>query len=444
MQLFFGKKIRRGGALIKKYIVLGSANGSRNLGDECMWESAIQLLEEIEPGAEIVTDGVAGWQPSIGNVKVLPILAQEMRVDAALHPFLSRKSATNKIFAFVSKMGRTRRARGIVDARISAGPSTKLETLWFDEIAQSDALIISGAGAMTDRYDLQGIHSWRLLSHWASKLGKPVIFLGQGVGPVRKKDNRESISLMLADCTLFTTRDQLSSALIKELSGGLLVAESHIDLAALRVITEAESAMADEEITRTFGDEPFICLNVHLSASTAPTRFLPSFFFGRRLATQAFKKGLNVLFISNMTGRSFNDDRRMGNMIRNSLPKSVRRNYSVHHGQSDSGIVMAMIAQSSGLITTRYHPFVFALTVGVPAAGIYFDEYYRLKFAGAMQSTFPGRGSLHSIDGLKSAVSIGEILSSEILTSDKIQATGHDGDRISLKKMITAALDSVK
>ena len=46
----------------RTWVVLGSANGSTNLGDESMWEAAATALREIEGPVTIITDGPSRWR----------------------------------------------------------------------------------------------------------------------------------------------------------------------------------------------------------------------------------------------------------------------------------------------------------------------------------------------------------------------------------------------
>ena len=45
-----------------------------------------------------------------------------------------------------------------------------------------------------------------------------------------------------------------------------------------------------------------------------------------------------------------------------------------------------LLGRSEGIVSTRYHPIVFALAEGVGAAGLSFDPYYDQKLAGVFRT----------------------------------------------------------
>ena len=394
----------------KQFVVLGSANGSRNLGDESMWECLVQILREIEPQCLIVTDGPKHWTPQFSNVSVLPFLAGEMHIDPTLFPFFSKIVGSSRIASFLLRSGRTKRSDAIVKKRMISGPKTALEKAWYHQISKSDAVIVAGAGAMNDNYAVHGVHSWRLLTHWAAVKKRKVLFLGQGVGPLENSVNREAVFHLLNDVDLFTTRDELSSGLVCGISNSEFWPESQIDHAAIRTTSEDEFLISQTELAKTIASEKFICLSLSLSSATFMSRTIPTVMLGVRIAKQAIRDGYKILFIPNMTGSGFNDDRLIGNVVRVLLPQKFRRSMFVHEAQSDAGVVMSLVSQSSGLVSTRYHPVIFALRAGVPAIGIYFDDYYKRKFVGAIEGPYSGHGTAVSNESLSSNSQISEVL----------------------------------
>ena len=423
-----------------QFVVLGSANGSKNLGDESMWESLVQILREIDPQSLIVTDGRSDWAPSFPNVRVLPFLAGEMRVDTFLNPLISKMLASSRIASLLSPFGKAKRADAIVKNRIVSGPKTALEKSWFDEIAKSNALIVAGAGAMNDNYPVHGVHSWRLLTHWAAMHNKKVLFLGQGVGPLEIPVNREAVRRLLNDVDLFTTRDELSSELVAKISNFEFRPDSQVDYAAIRATTEKELLVSQTELAKTTAADKFICLSLNLSSATFISRTVPTLMLGRRIAKKIIGDGYKILFVSNMTGSGFNDDRILGRVTKALLPKKLRNSFFIHEGQSDAGVVMAMISKSSGLISTRYHPVIFALKSGVPALGIYFDEYYKLKFSGAIAGPYSGQGIAISNRRLRGNLDISDALNQNIYQFSKVEASNLEKVRDQMKSRIAEAL----
>jgi len=372
--------------MTKSFVVLGSANGSRNLGDECMWESLVGFLRATFPDCHIVTDGKPDWDPPIEKVTVLPTLAVAMKIDPAKHPKLATVLGRTVVGRALSRFNRARRVRRLVLDRLRYGPRTDLEKQWQNAVATADAFLVSGAGAMTDQYDVQGIHSWHLLASWAKEHSKPVLLLGQGVGPVEKKTNRIALGELLAIADYVGVREERSRDYALELQAHIPHIEVTPDWAAGLRMTAVARAKAAAIRAELLSSEPYFAVSLHLHQPWAFLRRRKLMAMTRLIAIEAERRNRRLLFVPNMTGQGHSDDRRLAQQLIDALPDALANRCAIHSGQSDALVVRALIASSTGIISTRYHPLVFALMERTPAVGIYFDDYYERKLVGAFKA----------------------------------------------------------
>ena len=220
------------------WVVLGSANGSTNLGDECMWEVAVDALRSSVGDVCIVTDGPSDWQVPRRDVVVLPYLYGALRRGFGM---------PSRVERLVSAPLAWRRAEAIVDGRKSpARRPLSLMHRWKSVVQDSQGVVVSGAGAMTDDYAVHGIASWALICEWAAAAEVPVYFVGQGVGPVTGEGRRELAKRALQQARLLTVREPYSHDTARALG----VSDEHLsmtpDWACANVPTPADHARAEQ------------------------------------------------------------------------------------------------------------------------------------------------------------------------------------------------------
>lgn len=364
-------------------IVLGSANGSRNLGDECMWESLVDYIRTTQPEVKITTDALPGWTPKFPNVSVLPMLADSMKVDAYRFPNLSNFANWNALTRGLSRFGRNRRVEKLVRDRLHNGPRTPLEQEWYEAIRQSDALFISGAGGMTDQYSVHGIFSWWLLAGWAKAIGIPVYAVGQGVGPISNEKLRSPLTELLNSLSYLGVREQRSLEFAESLVDTHVQVDQTFDWALGIQVSDEDRTAARNLTENAFGDTPYIALSLHLHQPLAVRRRSSLQKAAESIIAEAASRGYCTLFVPNMTGLGHSDDRALADQIISKLPSNLQNSVAVHRSQSDARIVRALLHNAIGLFATRYHPLVFSFTEGTPVIGMYFDEYYNQKLSGA-------------------------------------------------------------
>ncbi len=363
----------------RQWIVLGSANGSTNLGDECMWEIAAQVLREERGPVRIVTDGATGWRPPLEHVEVLPYLFHALR--------RGHGSPNAVVERALSLPGGWRRANAIARGEKAVGRrSRELMSRWQAAVSSSDGVLVSGAGALTDDFAVHGVASWYLITKWAKESGKPVYFVGQGVGPLTGVTRRDLAGRALRAADLVTVREpgSLSTVLDLGVPGTRVTLTpdwAHLNTPA---VSDRERAAAlHEELA---AGEPFIAVSVHRRRSTTRSQARWLRVKLHELCGAAAQRGLRVVVVPNMTGDRYNDDRKTFDELSSSWIADFGTRVAVLRTRERSRVVRAFVGRSQGMVSTRYHPIIFALSEGIGAAGLSYDPYYDQKLNGCFET----------------------------------------------------------
>lgn len=358
----------------EKWVVIGSANGSSNLGDECMWEALVARLRRHRPEDVIFTDGHIGWHPPDKATVALPFLYPHLQRSPALLRGNERLSAIAKL---------TNRPRQLHYAaskakRICHDPDP-IAHVWQEAISGARGVIFSGAGAITDAYAVHGIHSWYAICLLARQFSVPVAFFGQGVGPIKRAINRSIAAKMIVAADEFTVREQLSADFVEAIAGRRPVVDGDWGL-ALRPRPE-DRAAATELARRLTGGQRFVSWFLHRhhwSERRTIGRFADTLSEFLDLLPETHQ----ILLMSNMTAGRYSDDRATQTQVREMLPNHQKGRVSVVDEVLSAAKTQALVGLSEGVVSSRYHPMIFALNEGVAATALAWNDYYVQKMEG--------------------------------------------------------------
>lgn len=239
-------------------------------------------------------------------------------------------------------------------------------------VAEADAVVISGGGNLNSSWP-EHIYERVAVAQLAGMFNKRHVVTGQTLGPHLTARNGEHVGKLLTSAALVGTRDAASYDVAQRL--GVLpdrLVRVVDDAAYLRTIDPALQLPDGPYIAATFaphsglldGDDfvsSIAALFDHVTSST----------------------GMRVLLIPHQTtvhdGLEIGDAAMHGriaaaantSMIELLLPVSARQ-------------AAAITGSAALVISTRYHPVVFALSASVPALGIAVDAYTSTKIHGAM------------------------------------------------------------
>lgn len=364
----------------RSWIVLGSANGSTNVGDQCMWEATVDVLRREFGPVPVVTDGPAEWSPTRPDVVVLPYLHTTLRRGRWVSHRLRDRTTLGIVERAISRPRRNQVAH-LLAARALRAPRGALQQAWAEAVSRAEGLVISGAGAINDDFAPHGIAAWDVMVQWTKAAGKPVVLLGQGVGPVTEPQNVVTAARMLAAADVLTVREQQSREQVREL--GVDRADVHVtpDWALLSATTAADRLMA-ERVRQDLTRAPFLALSVHRRHTTTARDLDRLAVVVERVALTARRRGAACLVIPAMTAGGYSDDRKTARLVSSRLSSPARSALAPVDARLSAGVTRALVGMAQGLVSTRYHPMVFALSAGVPACGLSYDDYYDQKLSG--------------------------------------------------------------
>lgn len=238
----------------------------------------------------------------------------------------------------------------------------------------ADGLFLSGGGNLSS--------TWPDLLHqrirWigeARRRGLPVVTGGQTIGPVLSPTDRSALAEALAGVDLLGIRDLPSVALALQMG-------AHAD----RLSYQPDDAffLAGRPPTNGGGpDEPFLLVTLDPAfAATGSRPGLSS--LALQLAAIAAESRLRLAFLPHLgsLGSLGDEDGQAGAALAELLRAE--------------GVELALLPvmppaetvwvaqRAAAVVSSRYHPLVFATAAAVPCVGIYRDDYTRIKLQGAL------------------------------------------------------------
>ncbi|WOP19684.1 polysaccharide pyruvyl transferase family protein [Raineyella sp. LH-20] len=373
------------------WVVLGGGNGTSNLGDESMWLAAAQIVRELDPEARILTEGYGDFDPFVSNVGILPHLHLALRRGRAFPGLLG--SAVSKPWALDYA---ARRASWLVDHPVGSSK------LWADAIRSAKGLVLAGSGAICDDYAVHGVFGWSLAVEYARAQGVPILFIGEGIGPLADDRVRQVAARMLCAAERVGVRSCSSATCAEEV--GVPAAKLVVtpDWAIpLKPSPEVRLA-ALNHVNALSGGKPFVGVSFHRRGYGSGRRLKELAVFLDDVSRCADASGATVIFVPNMTGHGYSDDRKTADLLLRRCTPATRKNVQVWRHRGNPQLVRAALGLGMCLFTTRYHPMVFALSEGVPVIGLSYDEYYDAKLEG-ISSLFGVNDAVFRVDRLPMA-----------------------------------------
>lgn len=110
------------------------------------------------------------------------------------------------------------------------------------------------------------------------------------------------------------------------------------------------------------------------------------------------KRGLNTVFIPHHAPKGTKGDIKLANDIKHLWAAKA---FHVVNPIPRASELKALTSESKLVVSMRYHQLIFALSIGVPAVGIYVDEYTRAKLTGSFESfgLKPLLTSIYAVEG---------------------------------------------
>jgi polysaccharide pyruvyl transferase WcaK-like protein len=246
-----------------------------------------------------------------------------------------------------------------------------------NDLHRSNGLIISGGGNLCSTWP-DKIHERVALMDAAVKADIPVVVLGQTLGPVLTADERRLLGKSFTHIKWLGVRDDASAAMALEL--GTPSDRIHLQLDDAFFLDSREPG---DDRAQPFCDPGRRWIVVTLDASFgAPERASCVEVLASQLDSLAQHLQASLVFVPHVGGRDAGD----------ALSDEVAgRALAKHLGSKFTSVGLWsprearwLIDRAVMVVSTRYHALVFATASGVPAIGIYSDDYSRIKLRAAL------------------------------------------------------------
>lgn len=322
-----------------------------HVGDEAMMEANLELFREVAPYAGLnVVSADPGFSAAAYDVEAVARLGFDACVNdqerEALLARLDQADGHHAPEAFARLQG------------------------------NGDGLVISGGGNLTSPWP-NCIYERLAFCRRAARTGAPIIFLGQTFGPKLEPHHRRMLAEMLALASWVGVREEHSFALALDLGASRSRLSYQLDDAALLGADRAPPAVAFNV------KDPWIAVTFHpLVDPMGQDPLLDT--LARQLDAVAEHAGCPLVFIPHAKaapalGAPWSDED-VGHAIARRMRRGVLHVLPVMMSRDVASLTRAAVM----VISSRYHPIVFALSAGVPCVAVPTDRYTGVKLAGAL------------------------------------------------------------
>ena len=333
-------------------MVVADVSGPQDfhLGDEAMLEANLRTLRKLAPHVEFtVLSGDPAWT--------------------------SRYYGVRSLHSPCIPSGHTARSwtRKLVEA-----DDPEAWACWLGEricaaLRNCAGLVISGGGNLCATWPEHVLERVALIE-LAHRQGIPSIMTGQTLGPSLTPDQRQLLARALPKLTWLGVREQGSAVLARSLGVAPETTHEQLDDAfCLEPLVPAEESTR----CRFSGRERWIAVTLDASFA-APGRDRALQALAGQLDSLAESLAASIVFVPHVRDGASSDalaGKALATLLGNRLlqldlmqPREVRW----------------LMGQASLVVSTRYHPLVFAAAAGTPALGVWTDDYTRVKLRGAM------------------------------------------------------------
>ena len=348
--------------------------------------------------------GVLDDMVHIGDEAMFDELVHQMRARGieqitAVSSNPAETSARYGVSAVPNIGFRTQRTREQLDARMdlvlrtAAGDTGLLADddtahAVIEAIRLSDGVAVSGGGNMASTWPSH-IFERGTIGEIARLLGKPLVVSGQTIGPQLTAADGELVARLLSSADLVGLRESPSHALSLALG---------VPADLLTKTVDDASFISDQPIDADTPPATPYCL-VSLSTHVGDEeRGAFQQATAELLESIAAETGLDIVFFAHFASLNEGESRgdtvmhdavieRMSVLRAASATDSTARTSTrrITTARTTDSVSAARLARAAALVvSSRYHPAVFAVSGGVPTIGIPVDDYTTTKLTGAL------------------------------------------------------------
>ncbi|GAA1337434.1 polysaccharide pyruvyl transferase family protein [Arthrobacter roseus] len=233
-----------------------------------------------------------------------------------------------------------------------------------------DALLIAGGG------NLNSMYGWLLFERaavaaTARKLGLPVVISGQTLGPTLVRRDRDVAAELVHNAVVFGAREASTLALGRELTDNNNVVPCLDDASFYATASQnVQGQLAGAYIAATFASG---------TGSMPPEMFIKHVAASLDHASRI--TGLPIVFLPHMAieGAGDGDEAMHARIAQEMKSENVEL-----RPITDAASTAALTAGASMVITSRYHPAVFATDALLPCVALAVEDYSEIRLRGTL------------------------------------------------------------
>ena len=240
---------------------------------------------------------------------------------------------------------------------------------FFRVIEACDAVVIAGGGNMNSGYGWL-LYERAALGLVAAHYGKPLVVSGQTFGPALTAQDSQVLAALLESAQLVGAREDTSHRLAHELGVPAGKLTAGLDDAAFFAVAEPASGTS------------------YIAATFSPgTGTLPGVEYVERIAAVLDElvevSGLGVVLIPHMADTGSRDQ---DLAVHRQIAAAMRTDNVELAELLPASEAAALTAGAALVVSSRYHPAVFAAGAGVPAVSLSTDHYSDARLSGALRN----------------------------------------------------------
>lgn len=362
---------------------IGVTDRMMHIGDEAMFEA---LLDELRPrGATAITALSAAPGESAARYGI---------------------AAIERIGFPIDRAAGAARFQAVLDALAGGGTLPVDDPFWTvrDAVASADGVVVAGGGNLASNWPLH-IFERSALARIAAHFGKPLVITGQTLGPALSDEDRPILAQTLASARLVGLRERAS---------GELAAALGVDERARAVTLDDAGFLGWSEPLPPQEGFTLVSLSTHLGGRDRRDVVAG---LARALDAHAHDTGWTTVFHAHWG--SLQQGELRGDAVLHDEVRKAMRTASTVEPTGDPRSAASLARRASLLVTSRYHPAVFAAPAGVPILALTADAYTAVKLSGALGAW--GQTQVHDLD-IAAADMLGPALRGTASTASRTRA----------------------
>ncbi|WP_353816747.1 polysaccharide pyruvyl transferase family protein [Agromyces sp. SYSU T00266] len=339
---------------------VGVVDGMMHIGDEAMFDAMVDALRDR--GVDAVTAISAAPEETADRYD----LAAVARIG-----FSGTRARMDE------RLEAVRSASGGAPTLADGDPAAAV----IEAVAGADAVVIAGGGNLASNWPTH-VFERAALGAIAEELGRPLVVSGQTLGPWLDGPDRALVAELLRSARLVGVREPASLALARELGVPTdRLAGTRDDASFLGIGDPRSDAGPDLDAgPGAGGSEPYVLASLSLHLGGLPrdetVRGLAS-----ALDRVADRVGAPVRFHPHFG--SLDPGIEAGDEVLHAAVRDAMCSPAEVLQPGDARSAARLARAAAMLVTSRYHPAVFATAAGVPVAALSADDYTAVKLRGA-------------------------------------------------------------